>query len=42
MSLLTLDQFEDFIDEFPEMEQCYDLSRYDTMDASDDEYQEAA
>jgi hypothetical protein len=37
MSLLTLDQFEDFIDEFPEMEQCYDLSRYDTMDASEEE-----
>ena len=25
MSLLTIDEFEEFIEEFPEMEQCYDF-----------------
>ena len=25
MSLITMDEFEEFIEEFPEMEQCYDF-----------------
>jgi hypothetical protein len=37
MSLITLDQFEEFIDAYPEMEQCYDLSRYDFLDTDEDE-----
>jgi len=27
MTVLTKEQFEEFIEEFPEMEQCYDFSR---------------
>ena len=27
MSLITMTEFEEFVDEFPEMEQCYDFSR---------------
>ena len=41
MSLITIEQFDEFVDAYPEMEQCYDL-RYDSdiMDASDqDEFE---
>ena len=36
MSLITIDQFEEFVEAHPEMEQCYAF-RYDseTMDAND-------
>ena len=27
MTVLTEEQFEEFLEEFPEMEQCYDFSR---------------
>ena len=41
MSLITIDQFEHFVAEFPEMEQCYSFFdvRYDDYckDASDDD-----
>ena len=38
MSILTIDQFEEFVEEFPEMEQFYDF-RYDsdTKDASEED-----
>ena len=38
MSILTTEQFEEFVEEFPEMEQFYDF-RYDseTKDSFDDE-----
>ena len=41
MSLITIEQFDEFVEAYPEMEQCYDL-RYDSdiMDASDrDEFE---
>jgi ATP-dependent helicase YprA (DUF1998 family) len=38
MSLISIEQFEEFIEEFPEMEQCYAF-RYDsdTMDAFEED-----
>ena len=38
MSLITIEQFDEFVEEFPEMEQFYDF-RYDsdTKDAFEDE-----
>jgi hypothetical protein len=37
MSLISIEQFDEFVDAYPEMEQCYDF-RYDsdTKDANDD------
>ena len=41
MSLISIDQFEHFVEEFPEMEQCYSFVdvRYDDYckDSSDDD-----
>ena len=37
MTILTEEQFQEFIEENPEMEQCYDLSRYDFLDTDEDE-----
>jgi hypothetical protein len=37
MSLISLDQFSEFVDAYPEMEQFYDIQRYDydTKDANE-------
>jgi len=32
MSLITMAEFEEFIEEFPEMEQCYDFEVNHTID----------
>ena len=30
MSLISIDQFPEFVDAYPEMEQFYDIQRYDS------------
>ena len=38
MSLITLEQFEEFAEAYPEMVQCYDFTHtYDAKDAVDDD-----
>ena len=37
MSLITIEQFDEFVEAYPEMEQCYNFDRYDseTKDANE-------
>ena len=37
MSLITIDEFDAFIEENPEMEQCYSLSSYDEDESDMDD-----